>query len=319
MPLDAPVMKTFIGMREVYVGPPGGPHAAALRDNRGELEQAPGGAPRADNDMTTSSTYSASDGEGYERIMGRWSRRLVGPFLDFAGTADGEDVLDVGCGTGCLAFAVAERRDVRSVRGVDLAPGYVAHARQRNRDARVTFEVGNVHALELPDGAFDRVLALLVLHFVPRTEQAIAEMRRVARPGATVGAAVWDARGGFVANRIFFDTAAALDPAANERRARNYTRPLTRPGELAAAWRAAGFTDVVETTLAIRMEFDSFEDYWGPYSAQDGPQADYVATLSDDGRARLREALRLAYVDGEADGPRSYAALAWAVKGRAPG
>jgi ubiquinone/menaquinone biosynthesis C-methylase UbiE len=268
--------------------------------------------------MNASSTYSTSDGEGYERIMGRWSRRLVGPFLDFVGTADGEDVLDVGCGTGCLAFAVAQRSRARSVLGVDLSPAYVAHARHLNRDARVNFEAGNVHALALPDRAFDRVLALLVLHFVPKTAQAIAEMKRVARPGAVVGAAVWDARGGFVANRIFFDTAVALDPAANERRARNYTRPLTRPGELAAAWRAAGFTDVVETTLAIRMEFESFEDYWGPYSAKDGPQSDYVATLDEAQRERLREALRRAYLDGEPDGPRSYAALAWGVKGRVP-
>jgi len=267
---------------------------------------------------TASTTFNAADAEGYERIMGRWSRRLVGPFLDFVGAADGEDVLDVGCGTGCLSFAVAERCNPRQVRGVDLAAPYVAYARERNTDPRLTFEVGNVHALQFADRSFDRVLALLVLHFVPKTEQAVAEMRRVARPGAVVGAAVWDARGGFVANRIFFDTAAALDPAAHERRARNYTRPLTRPGELGAAWRAAGFTDVVETTLAIRMDFASFEDYWGPYHAKDGPQAEYVATLNDEQRARLREALRLAYVDGEADGPRSHAALAWAVHGRAP-
>ena len=79
-----------------------------------------------------------------------------------------------------------------------------------------------------------------MLHFVPKADQAIAEMRRVARPGAVVGATVWDARGGYVANRIFFDTAAILDPIANERRARNYTRPMTRPGELTRAWRSRG-------------------------------------------------------------------------------
>jgi ubiquinone/menaquinone biosynthesis C-methylase UbiE len=276
-------------------------------------------ASRSRISMTTPMTDSAAAGEAYERIMGRWSQRLVGPFLDFVGTADDEEVLDIGCGTGCVAFAVAERCKVRTVLGVDLSPDYVAHARQLSRDTRLAFRVGNVHALELPDRAFDRVLAMIVLHFVPKTAQAIAEMRRVARPGAVVGAAVWDARGGYVANRIFFDTAAALDPAANERRARNYTRPLTRPGELEAAWRAAGFTDVAETTLMIRMDFESFEDYWGPYSAKDGPQSDYVATLDKAGRARLRDALRLAYLDGEQDGPRSYAALAWAVKGRAPG
>jgi len=93
---------------------------------------------------------------------------------------------------------------------------------------------------------------------------------------------------------------------------------MTRPGELANAWRAAGFNDVVEVALGIRMEFASFDDYWAPYVGKDGPNAEYVATLGDIERARLRDAVRLAYVDGEADGPRSYAAIAWAVKGITP-
>jgi hypothetical protein len=94
---------------------------------------------------------------------------------------------------------------------------------------------------------------------------------------------------------------------------------MTRPGELGDAWRAAGLVDVVETTLSIRMEFASFDDYWKPYTGGDGPQAAHVTALDDAGRERLREALRRAYLDGEPDGPRSYAALAWAVKGHVPG
>jgi hypothetical protein len=117
---------------------------------------------------------------------------------------------------------------------------------------------------------------------------------------------------------MFFDTAAALDPAANARRAKNYTRPLTRPGELAQAWRDAGLCDVVDTALAIRMEFSSFDDYWAPCEGKDGPTAEYVGSLSSEMRDRLRDAVRLAYLDGEADGPRSYAATAWAVKGQVP-
>jgi ubiquinone/menaquinone biosynthesis C-methylase UbiE len=269
--------------------------------------------------MTASSTFTAADGDGYELQMGRWSRRLAGPFLDFVGTADGEELLDLGCGTGCLATALTEKCKVKQVRGVDFSPAYIEHAKRHTHDHRIAYEVGDACALEFPDHTFDRVLSLLMLHFVPGADLAIAEMRRVARPGAVVGAAVWDARGGFVANRIFFDTAAALDPKAGERRARNYTRPMTRPGELAKAWSTAGFTEVVETTLSIRMEFSSFDDYWVPYVGKDGPQAEYAATLSDVERARLRDAVRLAYVDGESDGPRSYAALAWAVKGIAPG
>jgi SAM-dependent methyltransferase len=227
-------------------------------------------------------------------------------------------VLDVGCGTGCLAAALTRRFPATEVRAVDLSPLYIDSARRTTPDPRITFEVGDACALPFAAHTFDRVLALLLLHFVPSTDRAIAEMLRVAKPGSTVAAAVWDVRGGFVANRVFFDTAAALDQKAGERRARNYTRPMTRPGELINAWRAADFADVVGTSIAIRMEFSAFEDYWTPYEGKDGPAAEYVAGLNREDRARLKEAVRLAYVDGEADGPRSYAALAWAVKGVVP-
>jgi methylase of polypeptide subunit release factors len=66
--------------------------------------------------------------------MGRWSRRLAEPFLDFCGYIDGESILDVGCGTGSLTFALAQRaRDLR-IHGVDLSPAYIEHATQNNHD-----------------------------------------------------------------------------------------------------------------------------------------------------------------------------------------
>ena len=192
----------------------------------------------------SNSTFFASSGEGYELSMGRWSRRLARPFVDFVGISDSdisELVLDVGSGTGHLASELVTRSNRTSVVGIDISPSYVEYATLREDCPRAEFKVGDACALDFPDRTFDRVLSLLALHFVPRTSQAIAEMRRVAKAGAVVAAAVWDARGGFVANRMFFDTAAALDTNANARRARNYTRPLTRPGELTAAWRDAGF------------------------------------------------------------------------------
>lgn len=268
--------------------------------------------------MIASSTFVASDGDGYERNMGRWSRRLAQPFLDFVGAAESASVLDVGCGTGHLAFELARRSGASRVIGIDLSPVYIEYARARSESPRVEFRVQDACALDFPSHIFDRVLSLLVLHFVPRASEAIAEMRRVARRGAVVGAAVWDARGGFVANRLFFDTAAALDERANERRARNYTRPLTRPGELGSAWRNAGFLHIAETLLHIRMEYTSFADYWAPFLGKDGPGAEYVGALNDSERVRLEAAVRAAYLDGEPDGPRSYGASAWAVKGVAP-
>ena len=265
----------------------------------------------------SSSTFVAGDGAGYYLQMGRWSSRLAKLFLEFVGVAEGDDVLDVGCGTGSLAFTLARKRQVVRVHGIDLSARYIEYCIRHNHDPRLIFQVGDACALGFPDHSFDRVLSLLVLHFVPEPERAIVEMRRVARPGSVVAAAIWDVRGGVVASRIFFDTAAALDARAKEERARNYTRPLTRPEELGKAWRSAGFVEVVETTLSIRMDFSSFDDFWAPYLGRDGPGAEYVATLTDTERAQIQDAVRSAYLDGDGDGPRSYIATAWAVKGLA--
>jgi hypothetical protein len=117
---------------------------------------------------------------------------------------------------------------------------------------------------------------------------------------------------------MFFDTAAMLDQNADERRARMYTRPMSRPGELARAWSHAGLKNVAQDMLTIRMDFADFADYWAPNEGKDGPIAEYVSTLDDEMRTTLREKVRRAYLDGEEDGPRSYAATAWVVKGTTP-
>ncbi len=267
--------------------------------------------------MSASSTFTATDGGAYELVMGRWSRKLAELLLDFAGAVDG-DCLDLGCGTGHLAAAILGRTPTARVRGIDFSPAYVAHAQARSDIAGAEFRVGDACDLPFADGSFDRVLSLLMLHFVPRAHHAVAEMRRVTRPGGMAAATVWDARGGMVANRMFFDTAAMLDPAAEALRAQNYVRPMTRPGELGAAWRAAGFLDVAEAYLTIRMEFAEFEDFWSPYLGGQGPGGAYVAGLDPAARERLKEHVRRAYLDGEPDGPRAYACSAWAVRGVAP-
>jgi SAM-dependent methyltransferase len=238
--------------------------------------------------------------------------------IDFAGIRAGEHVLDVGCGTGSLAFTLAQNPSIRNISAIDFSPVYVAHAERRNSDPRVRFQVADACALPFEDAAFDHCASLLVLAFIPQTHLAVREMRRVTRPGGIVTAAMWDIRGGMVTTRMFWDTAAMLDQRALERRAGMCTRPMTRPGDLARAWREAGFENVIDGSITIRMDFASFEDYWTPVEGKDGPVAEYVGSLSSEQKARLRDAVRLAYIDGEPDGPRSYASTAWAVKGRVP-
>lgn len=266
---------------------------------------------------TPTSTFLASDADAYDQLMGRWSRRLAARFLDFVGATDGA-VVDVGCGTGSLTAALLERPGVRSVHGIDVSSAYIAAAQKRFANSRAAFEVGDACAITSPEKSFDLALSLLVLQFVPQAERAIAEMRRVTRPGGSVAAATWDQRGGAVWSRMFWDTAAAVDPKAVELRAKASTRPLSLPDQLASAWTSAGLNDVVQSEVAIRMEYRSFDDYWRPLEGKDGPYTQYIHALAPDVRSALREKVRLAYIDGEADGPRSYVSMAHVVKGVVP-
>src|SRR5215831_11007354 len=94
-----------------------------------------------------SSNFHASDGAAYERWLGRWSRRLAGAFLDFVQFPASGELLDVGCGTGALTFAMADWWPARPVSGVDVAAPYISYARSRRSGAQPTFETGNAYAL----------------------------------------------------------------------------------------------------------------------------------------------------------------------------
>ena len=251
------------------------------------------------------SPFLATDGDAYELQMGRWSRRLAPLLIDFAGISRGRHVLDVGCGTGNLSVSLVRNPGISSVSGIDLSPAYIEHAKRKNDDARLNFEVGDACALPFADAYFDHSISMLALQFTPDIGLAVREMRRVTRTGGTIAAATWDTRGGFVAFRIIFDAAAMLDPRGRAMRARAYTRPLSRPDELAHAWRDAGLDNVVQDMRTIRMDFSSFEDFWLPAEGSEGPVAEFVCSLERPAKAKLRDAVQSAYLDGETDGPRS--------------
>jgi len=152
--------------------------------------------------------FNARDAGNYERLMGRWSRRLAPLFIEHAGIADGEEVLEVGCGTGSLTFALAEAARFARLTAVDQSAVYLAAAQAKNRDRKIGLERGDGCALRFADASFDRALSMLVLpSVVPEPEQMVAEMRRVTRPGGVVAAAFWDTPGGTPHQRMFWDTA----------------------------------------------------------------------------------------------------------------
>jgi ubiquinone/menaquinone biosynthesis C-methylase UbiE len=118
-------------------------------------------------------------------------RQLRERIIALAGLKAGEDVLDIGCGTGTLAIAAA--RPIMPggvVCGIDASPSMIARARRKASKAGVDvdFQVAVAENLPFPDGRFDVVLSTLMLHHLPRkTRHACAmEIRRVLKTGGRV-------------------------------------------------------------------------------------------------------------------------------------
>ncbi|WP_078909973.1 class I SAM-dependent methyltransferase [Streptomyces sp. NRRL S-87] len=256
-------------------------------------------------------------GDAYERYMGRWSRPVARAFVEWLGAGEGLRWLDVGCGTGALTAAVADRCRPRRVLGLDRSPGFVAAAgAAAPAPAPVCFAVADASALPLRDGVCDAAVSGLALNFLPDPRAAVAEAARTVRHGGLVAAYVWDYAEGMGFLCRFWDTAVALDPAAAAlHEGRRF--PLCRPEPLRAVWVGAGLTDVRVAPVEAPTRFAGFADLWEPFLAGQGPAPAYVAGLDPSARDRLRDALRQA-VDVGPDGTVALTARAWAVQGRRP-
>jgi SAM-dependent methyltransferase len=264
----------------------------------------------------TGISYHASDGAAYEVFLGRWTRRLAEAVIDFARLPEEGDLLDIGCGTGSLARTLATRGPGRRVVGIDASIAYIAFARACGGAA--AFEVGDACALPFADGAFAGATAQLVLNFVRDPDVALAEARRVVQRGGVIAAAVWDFRGGLVYQRLFWDSAAALDPDAGAQRDRLFSGALALPDGLTALFERAGLAAVEHGSLTIRMDYASFDDYWMPLLGGQGPVGTYLVSRPPALRAQIEEIVRAAYLAGAPDGPRSMTATAWAVRAVVP-
>jgi SAM-dependent methyltransferase len=99
----------------------------------------------------------------------------------------GHRVLDVGCGTGGFARAIAETASA-AVTGIDYSERFIAFARDVPAPQRgsVEWKVGSAEALPVANGSFDRVLLSLVLHQLQHPEIAVAEAFRALAAGGRV-------------------------------------------------------------------------------------------------------------------------------------
>ncbi len=257
-----------------------------------------------------------ASGAPYEAYVGRWSRPVARALLVWLAVPGGSRWLDVGCGTGALSETILRETDPAGVVGVDASAGFVGYAREQVRDARAAFEVGDAQALPFEDDRFDAVVSGLMLNFLPSPERGLTEMARVARPGGTVAAYVWDYAGEMQLMRRFWDAAAALNPEAGALD-EGVRFPLCRPEPLAQIFEGAGLGDVEVRAIDVPTVFRDFDDYWSPFLGAQGPAPSYVMSLDEPQRVALRERLRVE-LPTAADGSIHLVARAWAVRGTVP-
>lgn len=134
-------------------------------------------------------------GDSVERFMGRWSRLTASAFLAWLAAPSGLRWLDIGRGTGTLSRLIADTRRPKRVSGIDSAPGFIEHAEAVHSGRPIDFHVAGADDLPFAGEQFDCIVSGLALNFFPDPAAALAEMTRVARPGAVIAVDVWDYAG----------------------------------------------------------------------------------------------------------------------------
>jgi len=100
----------------------------------------------------------------------------------------GMKLLDVGCGPGSITLGLAEIVAPGQVVGIDIQSAQVEQARAAARGiASVRFEVADIYGLPFPDASFDAAFANGVVMHLREPVRALAELRRVLRPGGIAG------------------------------------------------------------------------------------------------------------------------------------
>lgn len=108
-------------------------------------------------------------------------------FAELLGEIGAGKVLDVACGQGGFTGILKESlHDYTQIIGVDLSPEMLELARENLADSDILFEEQDAAALKFPDAVFDLVGCAFSLHHLPEPHRALAEMRRVLKPGGVL-------------------------------------------------------------------------------------------------------------------------------------
>lgn len=251
-----------------------------------------------------------SDGESYERFMGRWSRLAGQQFLTWLDAPMGKSWLDVGCGNGAFTEEIFLHAAPSAVVGIDPSEGQLAFARKRLGTPGAKYQLSGAAPLPFGDASFDVTDMALVIAFVPDPALAVAEMARVTKPGGIVASYMWDL------------PAYGVPLSQMMRAMQQVGCPTAQPPNAAFSsmepkrqlWIDAGLKSVESTVIRITVSFKDFEDFWECNTLPLGPQAKIIQNLSAETKEKLRAQLQKSLPIAP-DGRIAFESFANAVKG----
>jgi len=259
-------------------------------------------------------TIYFTDGAAYDRLMAPWSRAAGKEFLHWLAMPRGLRWLDVGCGTGAFTELLLEQSGPSDVSAVDPAEDQIAHARTKPAAKRVNFRLAEAQKLPFADGEFDVAAMALVITFVPEPAKAIAEMKRVVKPGGMLGTYVWDFLGKGNTQQPLREAVEAMGVPV-----------LPTPGHvhsrldsLRAIFTGAGLEAVSVRPIEIDVSYPDFDTYWTAQTGFANTVVQHMRKMTEaqteELKARLRE-----HLPRDKSGRIVYKAWANAAKGRVPG
>ena len=200
--------------------------------------------------------------QGWEGVAAEYAQdrsgvfgRLGGRLLDLLDPTPGSALLDVGCGNGAVALQAALRADYKGqVIGSDIA---AALMRLAEKPTNVTFCQMDAEQLGFPDASFDALTCAFSLFQFPDMGRALAEMRRVLKPGGRLGLSNWGPG--------YFSPVASLQRRLfQEFKLRPLlTNPIVfKPTRLQTLLHEAGFTAVELIKETEQVWFKSPEQVW---------------------------------------------------------